>query len=138
MNKTPWYANGLQFHCTQCGNCCTGTPGFVWVNQQEIESLARVLGEPTERFEESYVRKFGIRKSLREFPNGDCVFFDAQARQCSVYEVRPRQCRTWPFWDSNVRKPEDWLSACETCPGCGKGTLHQLEDIEKNRGVMRI
>jgi uncharacterized protein len=138
MDKTLWYASGLQFQCSQCGNCCTGSPGFVWVNQQEIEALAEAIGEEVDAFEDKYVRKIGIRKSLREFPNGDCVFFDTAARSCSVYDFRPRQCRTWPFWDSNLRKPEEWVRTCEICPGSGTGRLYQLEEIEKDRQVMRI
>ena len=40
----PWYADGLRFACTQCGNCCTGEPGFVWVNDAEIAAIAEVRG----------------------------------------------------------------------------------------------
>src|SRR5262245_4802554 len=103
MDEQPWYQDGLRFRCTQCGNCCTGAPGYVWVNQQEIEALAAAIGEADlAAFEAKYVRKVGARKSLKEFRNGDCVFFDGQTRRCTVYGQRPRQCRTWPFWDSNV------------------------------------
>ncbi|MFM1805538.1 MAG: hypothetical protein RL136_2417, partial [Planctomycetota bacterium] len=28
--QAPWYAEGLRFECTQCGNCCSGGPGAVW------------------------------------------------------------------------------------------------------------
>ena len=48
----------------------------------------------------------GIRKSLVEFPNGDCVFFHGESRTCQVYPVRPRQCRTWPFWNSDLSSPK--------------------------------
>ena len=138
MDKAPWYASGLRFECTECGNCCTGSPGFVWVNREEIENLAAVLGEDPESFEEKYVRKIGVRKSLREFPNGDCVFFDAQQRSCTFYAARPRQCRTWPFWDSNLRHPGQWQQACEACPGCGRGRLYELGEIETQRQVVRV
>ncbi|MEX0818019.1 MAG: YkgJ family cysteine cluster protein, partial [Pirellulaceae bacterium] len=106
MAEQPWYKDGLRFKCTQCGDCCTGAPGYVWVNKAEIEALAAERGEPdVETFESEYVRKIGIRRSLREFPNGDCVFFDSEKRKCTVYNARPRQCRTWPFWDSNLKSP---------------------------------
>ncbi len=59
-------------------------------------------------FERRYVRQVGIRKSLIEFPNGDCVFFHGESRSCQVYDARPRQCRTWPFWNSNLASPEAW------------------------------
>ncbi len=139
MSNQPWYASGLRFQCTQCGDCCTGAPGYVWVNNEEIAALAREIGATDlEAFEEQYVRKVGVRKSLREFPNGDCVFFDGQKRRCTVYGARPRQCRSWPFWDSNLRTPEDWRRTCEVCPGSGKGKLYQLETIEAQRKIIRI
>ena len=139
MDKTPWYSEGLAFHCTQCGDCCTGAPGFVWVNNAEIQELAAEVGEPDiELFERLYVRKVGIRKSLKEFPNGDCVFFDSQTRKCAVYNARPRQCRTWPFWDSNLRSPQAWQETCDICPGSGQGKVHPLEEIEQKRKVIRV
>ena len=137
-NEKPWYHGGLRFRCSQCGDCCTGAPGFVWVNKYEIATLARRLDMDEEEFERRYVKKVGIRKSLEEFANGDCVFFDSETRKCTVYEDRPRQCRTWPFWDSNLRSPATWQETCEVCPGSGQGKLYQLEAIEKQRKVMSV
>jgi Fe-S-cluster containining protein len=134
----PWYKDGLQFQCTGCGDCCTGAPGYVWVNKQDIANLAARVELTTDEFESKYVRSVGARKSLVEFKNGDCVFFDGQTRKCRVYEARPRQCRTWPFWDSNVRTPEAWAQTCQVCPGSGTGKLYQLEQIEAQKAVIRI
>jgi hypothetical protein len=139
MDKKPWYHQGLRFQCTQCGNCCTGAPGVVWVNNQEITEIARLLGvDDIAEFERRYVRRVGVRKSLVEFPNGDCVFLDGRSRRCLVYAARPRQCRTWPFWDSNLRSPDAWRKTCQVCPGSGQGTLYQLESIEAQRRVIRV
>jgi len=135
----PWYSEGLRFTCTACGDCCTGAPGYVWVNQEEISALTEAVGlESTSEFEQLYVRNIGMRKSLREFPSGDCVFFDGQTRRCRVYEARPRQCRSWPFWNSNIRAHQDWQRTCEVCPGSGKGRLYSLGEIESLRTVIRI
>jgi Fe-S-cluster containining protein len=139
MSDQPWFADGLRFQCTQCGNCCTGAPGFVWVNQEEIRQLAQAVGESDlERFERDYVRAVGVRKSLKEFDNGDCVFFDGEQRKCRVYESRPRQCRTWPFWDSNLKTPEDWRHTCQICPGSGVGKLYVVDEIESQRRVIKV
>ena len=139
MVKQPWYQDGLKFECSGCGDCCTGAPGYVWLNKQEIEQLAAETAEDDlEKFEKLYVRKVGIRKSLKEHSNGDCVFFDNETRKCEVYQSRPRQCRTWPFWDSNLRAEKDWELTCEVCPGSGQGKLHQIETIEKQRKVIRV
>ena len=138
MADQPWYQDGLRFKCTQCGNCCTGAPGFVWVNRDEIAALARSLRTSVAAFEEKYVRKVGIRKSLIEYANGDCVFFDNRSRQCRVYDARPRQCRTWPFWKSNVESPEAWQRTCEVCPGSGKGPRHSAEKIVHQISIVKI
>ncbi|MGO9108241.1 MAG: YkgJ family cysteine cluster protein [Thermoguttaceae bacterium] len=138
MSTTPWYHAGLRFRCTQCGNCCTGAPGYVWVNKEEIASLATLLKLDVEEFEKRYVRRVGIRKSLVEFPNGDCVFFHSESRTCHVYEGRPRQCRTWPFWNSNLASPEAWEQAAERCPGCNRGKLVTLDKIEEQRNEMSL
>jgi hypothetical protein len=134
----PWYANGLRFECTQCGNCCTGAPGFVWVNREEIAALARHFKLSVPEFEAKYVRNVGIRKSLIEYANGDCVFFDNRSRKCTVYDARPRQCRTWPFWKSNVESPEAWQQTCEVCPGSGKGKHYSADVIVHQISIVKI
>lgn len=136
--QSPWYRDGLRFECTQCGDCCTGAPGYVWVNAQEIAAMAKRVGLSVADFESRFVRKVGIRRSLIEYDNGDCVFFDNQSRRCQVYEARPRQCRTWPFWDSNLRSPQAWASTCEVCPGSGKGQLYSIEEIEERRNTFHV
>jgi len=138
MSTLPWYQAGLRFQCTQCGNCCTGAPGYVWVNREEIESLAALLNLEVDEFERRYVRRVGIRKSLVELPNGDCVFFHSESRTCQVYGARPRQCRTWPFWNSNLSSPGAWQQAAEHCPGCNHGKLSSLEKIEEQRNIIPI
>jgi Fe-S-cluster containining protein len=110
----------------------------VWVNKEEIEALAKLVELDVETFEDKYVRQVGVRKSLVEFPDGACVFFDTDARKCTVYDARPRQCRTWPFWDSNLRTPADWQQTCDVCPGSGKGKLYSLVQIEEQRKVFHV
>jgi Fe-S-cluster containining protein len=138
MDKKPWFEKGLRFQCTGCGDCCTGAAGFVWVNHEEIEALARRFGIDRDEFERRYVRKVGARKSLIEYDNGDCVFFDPETRKCTVYEDRPRQCRTWPFWASNVATEEAWQQTCAVCPGSGKGPLHSAEQVLHQISIVRL
>ena len=134
----PWYQDGLQFECTQCGGCCTGGPGFVWVNEAEIAAMAEYMDMTVEQFESVFVRQVGLRKSLKEYSTGDCIFLDPEHRGCNLYPVRPRQCRTWPFWDSNIRTPEDWQATCDFCPGSGTGRLYTIEEIHERRDQIRI
>ena len=123
-----WYQEGLRFECTQCGHCCTGEPGFVWVNQEEMAAIAGHLDEPLEVVRDFYAKLGHRGRTLREKDNGDCVFYD-QAVGCTIYEVRPRQCRTWPFWASNVQSEKTWQATAAECPGCNQGELITVEEI---------
>lgn len=135
--EKPWFHAGLRFECTRCGHCCTGAPGFVWVNDEEVRRLAEFLGVSPGQMQEAYTRQLGTRRSLTEKPNGDCVFYDKQ-RGCTVYEARPRQCRTWPFWESNLRTEADWQEAGQGCPGCGQGDLIAPEEITRRMQVIKL
>jgi Fe-S-cluster containining protein len=53
-----------------------------------------------------------------------------------VYPVRPPQCRTWPFWESNLESPEAWQKTCDDCPGSGQGELIPVEEISKRLRVI--
>jgi len=100
--------------------------------------MAARLGLEIDDFEARFVRQIGIRRSLIEYSNYDCVFFDNRTRKCQVYEQRPRQCRTWPFWKSNLNTPQSWAEMCESCPGGGKGKLYQLEEIQKQASIFNV
>jgi len=137
-SRPPWYQDGLKFKCIGCGQCCTGDPGYVWVSQSEIVALAAALAMEVPDFEKQFVRPVGRHKSLVELPNGDCVFFDRRTRRCTVYRQRPRQCRSWPFWESNVSTPADWAQTCRDCPGAGQGPTVPLEQIEVYVRTVRV
>ena len=131
----PWYRNGLRSACTDCGNCCSGTPGTVLVSEVEIAELAESLDLGLEEFRQIHTRS--LRKgdvSLREKSNGECTFYrsgagEGSVRGCSVYADRPRQCRTWPFWSAVVHSPERWAEESEACPGMNRGALHSTATV---------
>jgi Fe-S-cluster containining protein len=133
----PWYQDGLRFDCTRCGHCCTGAPGYVWVEDEEVAAIARQRGEAVEQVTGLYTRPVGGRRSLREKANGDCIFYD-RAAGCTVYPARPRQCRTWPFWESNVVTAAAWEKTCKVCPGSGRGELIPAEEITRRLKVIRL
>ena len=72
---------------------------------------------------------YGIgRISLLERDNYDCILWGEQG--CSMYEARPVQCRSYPFWSANLSSPESWTAVAEECPGAGQGRLHSADEIE--------
>jgi len=131
LSAQPWYREGLRFECTRCGNCCGGGPGTIRVSDAEIAALADRLGLPESEFRSRYTRRLRSHDvSLVEKDNYDCVFFERD-RGCSVYEDRPKQCRTWPFWSSVVLSHETWDDEAEECPGMNSGPLHDPAEVER-------
>ena len=107
--------------CEKCkGRCCIGESGYIWVTPIEITALAKQLNIQSDEFINKYLLKIGYRYSIKEEAFNDgfrCVFFDPKKHLCSVYESRPQQCRTFPFWNhfkDNIREVE------EECPGICK------------------
>ena len=89
--------------CDECGGkCCVGESGYIWISEDEIRSLGEYLGYTTELFKEIFLEKFGNRYSIKEklYKGGlACIFFDEKNKNCSIYEYRPNQCRSFPFWE---------------------------------------
>ena len=126
--EAPWYGEGLRFECTRCGGCCRGDPGYVWVNEMEIASIARALKLAPAEFARTYLRKVMGAVSLLELANGDCIFWSPEG--CRIYEVRPMQCRTFPFWHEYVSSPKGWAGAGRRCPGVNRGRLYLPAEID--------
>lgn len=119
VENEPWYKNGLHFSCTQCGKCCTGAPGYVWVSPDEIKGMAAFLDMSVEDFSKKYIRQVGEKYSLteNEQDNFSCVFL--KEKKCKVYGARPKQCRTYPFWPHVLMSRQSWEKAAQECEGIG-------------------
>ncbi len=105
--------------CETCaGKCCIGESGYIWINKQEIFKLADYLKISVEELGLKYLTKIGYKYSISERKIGQdnyaCIFFNLEKKQCSIYEVRPIQCRTFPFWDYFKQNIEE---VKKECPG---------------------
>ena len=130
--RKEWYASGLRFTCEAgCGLCCTGAPGFVCVTAEEIADIAARLGLPADLFARRCLRRVYGKVSLKEQPGGDCIFLERPAMTCGIYDVRPTQCRTYPFWPEILRSREHWEAEAGVCPGLGAGRLHPGEECAR-------
>ena len=134
----PWYADGLRFECTCCGNCCTGPEGAVWFSEEEGRAMAAALGLEHDEFLARHSRVIEGHRSLNEHETEhgfDCEFLDRRTEPgkafCSIYEARPLQCRTWPFWPEVTRSRSAWerMRRETPCPGMDTGQLITVEEI---------
>ncbi|WP_457606207.1 YkgJ family cysteine cluster protein [Nitratifractor sp.] len=105
--------------CAACqGGCCRGESGYIWAKVPEIEAMSEFLGMRLEDFAKIYLKKVGHRYSLVEKRLGEddyaCIFFDESKSRCTIYPVRPRQCRTFPFWEQFKGNEEE---VRRECPG---------------------
>lgn len=133
---------GLRFSCTQCGDCCSGSPGYVGFTDEEAVAIADKIGVPLETFLAEYTRDTSYGRSIKDLrlagaTGYDCLFLDRETvpgkARCSIYEVRPMQCRTWPFWGSNLTSRDEWNESGKSCPGLNTGPLHPTEHIRLTR-----
>jgi len=103
--------------CETCGgHCCTGESGYIWAKYDEIEKMAEFLNLSVEDFAIMYLKKVKHRYSLIEKQldkdNFACIFFDESIKRCSIYPVRPRQCRTFPFWEQFKNNEKEVREEC--------------------------
>ena len=128
-----FYGSGLRFHCTRCSRCCRHTPGHVFLSRADLEALVKASGVDRGKFLRRYCRRvpFGPVKriSLKEKRNLDCVFWEKEG--CAVYDARPLQCRSFPFWSSSLSSREEWEEIAAQCPGIGRGPLHPRGEIDR-------
>lgn len=126
-----WWRQGVRFECTGSGKCCTshGEYGFVYLSLEDRQRFAKHLKISTSTFTRRYCEKTGGIWHLKEDPkNPDCMFLKGKA--CGIYEARPTQCRTWPFWPE-VMNAKSWAKDVKAfCPGVGRGPVIPAEKIE--------
>lgn len=127
-----FYQDGLRFTCQRCSGCCRHEPGYVFLSEKDITLMYKRLDISRAKFIKKYCRVVNIsgfkRISLIEKDNNDCIFWE---NGCTVYEARPLQCRSYPFWAHNLINQETWDNVCKECPGAGIGELRSKENIEE-------
>lgn len=123
-----FYREGIRFECQGEGNCCVsrGDYGHVYLSFGDRKRLAAHFGMSTTGFTAAYTRKVDGLTELR-YHGKDCPFL--QDNRCQVYEARPWQCRTWPFWPENMNSAVWEKEVASWCPGAGKGRLYTAEEI---------
>ena len=105
------------FTCLRCGDCCRGYGG-TFVSRADMEAIAAFIHADPRTFAEHYCRLSGGKPVLAQRADGYCVFWD---RACTIHPVKPRMCRRWPFIESILVDPANWLAMAGSCPGMRTG-----------------
>jgi len=131
MKRGSWYADGLSFECTGCGDCCRthGEYAFVYLAARDVTAIAGFLGMTRLDFLNAYCATDPDGDVHLKKLVGDCDFLEAGGG-CRIYPVRPKQCETWPFWRENLEEATWRGAVAPCCPGIGRGRRYSAEEID--------
>jgi Fe-S-cluster containining protein len=129
MPDPKFIKDGIQFECQGSGKCCTsrGAYGYVYLTSEDRKRFAKFFGVTVREFRRKFCDEEDGNVYLRN-PDADCSFLDG--KRCSVYEARPNQCRSWPFWPENLNAKAWNKEVASYCPGVGKGRVYTAFEIE--------
>jgi len=127
FNNTP-----LHFECTACGKCCTGDHDthYIALSKKEASLLQSHLGVSEAWFKRRYVEHLTRESWGIRMRNGQCVFLDKE-NKCGIYNLRPVQCRTYPFWPELLDKETHWQAEKKYCEGINRGTIIDIKHIKQ-------
>lgn len=129
----------FHFSCTACGNCCQGE-GRVYFRDEDLEKIYDYLGLETGKRKTLYKKIIQKRRNGYNVHEGagPCHFLDSNKR-CSIYPVRPLQCRSFPFWPSVFASRAALAASCKECTGMRNGMQkHQGEAFTLGELVEKI
>lgn len=138
-----YHSKPIRFKCTECSRCCYGGKyAYVRASSQEIEKIISFMNINADTFKADYLIKlvdngYGIRMKITVIAQalnkkGPCMLLSAKGK-CSVYPVRPMQCRTYPFWSEILISEAKWNSEIERCEGIQQGEIIETEYIEQQK-----
>ena len=119
----------LRFQCTACGKCCTGNDDhYIAMSPVEAEKIRTHLGVSKNWFRRRYVTHLTRDTLTARMHNGHCVFLDTNG-QCKIYQLRPVQCRTYPYWSEILESKKSWDNEARYCEGINTGSIVTLKEI---------
>jgi len=99
----------------------------VYLTDEEILDLAELLRLREPEFRARYTFRDELGWAQLRDVKERCVFLDPVTNLCRVYEARPAQCRTFPFWRSAIRDGDWTPEVRQLCEGVGRGPSHSPE-----------
>ena len=90
----------VRYDCSKCPGYCCSYPR-IEVKDADLARLARHFGLETAQAEKRFTRWYEpgeriLKHRKDEIYGSICRFFDTTERRCTVYEARPKVCRSYP------------------------------------------
>ncbi len=118
----------FRFRCTACGNCCRHE-GSVYFSAQDLENICHYLQKEPKALEGKLIQRRSNGLYVHD-SSGPCILLDPKTKRCTVYPVRPFQCRSFPFWPSIFSSKASLEEAKQDCPGMRSQTAPSLQHAE--------
>jgi len=99
-----------RFQCQHCGRCCY-TPGAgLLLEQEDFQKIAKHMGKKKLKSLCNFDRR--LKAWVLQQP---CPFYDAQKKECQIYEIRPSTCAKYPLHPPLKEMPYN-LAVDAFCP----------------------
>lgn len=125
-----WYdQQKICFECTGCGACCK-RHGEVYVTDKELAEIINYMDTHHITNPLTHIRQ--EHEGLWAIPipeQGACPLLGKDDR-CTVHEVKPWQCRAYPFWPEVMQSKDSWTEEGLFCEGINRGKEHPSSEIE--------
>lgn len=102
------------FACVKCGECCK-EPGYVLFTKEDIKNAAKYLGIKKQDFVNKYLKKAYGAFVVEVLEDEPCLFLKKD--KCSINDVKPEQCQTFPYWEEHVDENGNLINFNRKCPG---------------------
>ncbi len=118
----------FHFECQRgCIECCTQS-GEVYLTEGDAQRIAADLGQTTEQFLTTLCETDADGDLQLTTPADKSCHFLLEGG-CSIHEVKPLQCRAFPFWPENVAGRRAWKKVGRVCPGISEGPVLPVEEV---------
>jgi len=93
--------NNFDFKCIHCGHCCRNE-GSVFFTDSEIMDISDFMGINHREFKEQFLTFSSFGYAHHVLKGEHCVFL--KNNLCSINSVKPKQCKTFPYWKEYISK----------------------------------
>ncbi len=99
------------------------------VSRMEISEMSQAFHMGVDLFIQQFCHPDSNGYRLKEQEDDACIFL--KDNRCMIYDARPLQCRTFPFWRENMKSHYRWKQLRQICSGIDKGKLFHLNEIQQ-------